>query len=229
MTSELAFQCLFVSRDPNLFRMVARILRDLSISIEICLRPSKAAQILESSNADLVVIDWEGDESSNLMQRIWKDKKRKPTLVAIASDDYPLPGAHIVIKKPLTEDSSTKSFKVVYQRMLIDYRRHVRHALMIPVLATTEEGTQISLTVTDIGDGGVGLCSRQKLSIGDVLSFRLLLPGAAREVLVHVRVLWSREYSRFGCEFLRIPPVDLMILHDWLKAKGRVKKPRIEV
>lgn len=209
--------------------MVARSLRDLSISIEICLRPSKAAQILESSNADLVVIDWEGDESANLMHRIWKDKKRKPTLVAIASDDYPLPGAHIVIKKPLTEDSSTKSFKVVYQRMLIDYRRHVRHALMIPVLATTEEGTQISLTVTDIGDGGVGLCSRQKLSVGDVLSFRLLLPGAAREVLVHVRVLWSREYSRFGCEFLRIPPVDLMILHDWLKAKGRVKKPRIEV
>jgi hypothetical protein len=184
---------------------------------------------LENSSTDLVVIDWEGEECRDLMQKVWKDKKRKPTLVAISSDDYPLPGAHIVIRKPLTPDSSAKSFRAIYQRMLIDYRRHVRHALMIPVLATTEEGRQISMTVTDIGDGGVGLSSRQKLSVGDVLSFRLLLPGASREVLVHVRVLWAREYARFGCEFLRIPPVDLMIMHDWLKAKAQVKKPRIEV
>jgi hypothetical protein len=229
MTSELAFQCLFVSRDPEVFRVVASILRELSIAIEICLRPSKAAAILESSTTDLVVIDWEGEESSDLIQKIWKDKKKKPTLVAIASDDYPLPGAHIVIKKPLTAESGAKSFRTVYQRMLIDYRRHVRHALMVPVLATTAEGSQISLTVTDIGDGGVGLASKQKLLVGDVLSFRLLLPGAPREVLIHVRVLWGREYARFGCEFLRIPPVDLMIVHDWLKVKGQVKKPRIEV
>jgi len=229
MTSELAFQCLFVSSDPEVFRVVSRNLRDLSISVEICLRPSKAAELLENGNTDLVVIDWEGEESAGLMQKIWKDKKRKPTLVAISSDDYPLAGAHIVMKKPLTPDSSAKSFKAVYQRLLIDYRRHVRHALMTPVLATTEEGRQISLTVTDIGDGGVGLASIQKLEVGETLSFRLLLPGAPREVLIHVRVLWAREFSRFGCEFLRIPPVDLMILHDWLKSKGKVKKPQIEV
>lgn len=229
MTSELAFQCLFISSDPDLFRTVARILHELSISIEICLRPSKAAAILENGQTDLVVIDWDGEESSDLLRHIWKVKKKKPTLVAIASDDYPLPAAHIVIKKPLTADSSAKSFKTVYQRLLIDYRRQVRHALMIPVLASTEEGRQISLTVTDIGDGGVGLSSRQELSVGENLSFRLLLPGAPREVLIHVRVLWAREYARFGCEFLRIPPVDLMILHDWLKAKGQVKKPRIEI
>lgn len=84
----------------------------------------------------------------------------------------------------------------------------------------------MSVTVTDIGDGGVGLSRKEKLVTGDVLSFRLRLPGA-REILVQVRVLWTREYGRAGCEFLRIPPVDLVILHDWLKAKCQVKKPLI--
>lgn len=230
MTSEMAFECLFISSDPELFRIIAGILRELSISIEICLRASRAFDMLRNGNTDLIVIDWEGEESSELIQKIWKDlKTKKPTLVAISSSNYPLRGAHVVIKKPVTSDSGVKSFKAAYQRMLLDYRRHVRHALMVPVAATTEDGRQVSVTVTDIGDGGVGLCSRENLVVGDVLSFRLLLPGAPREVLVRVRVLWTREYARLGCEFVRIPPVDLMILHDWLKIKSRVKKPRIEL
>jgi len=54
------------------------------------------------------------------------------------------------------------------------------------------------------------------------------LPGARREVLVNVRVLWTRDYGRIGCEFVRIPPVDLIVLHDWLKERSRVKKPLVE-
>jgi hypothetical protein len=230
MTSEMAFECLFVSSDPQLFRIIAGILRELSISIEICLRASKAFDILRHGNTDLVVIDWEGQESAELMQSIWKDlKAKKPTLVAISSSDTPIPRAHIVMKKPITSNSGAKSFRAAYQRMLRDYRRHVRHALMVPVTATTDDRREVSVTVTDIGDGGVGLCSREDLVVGDILSFHLLLPGAQREVLVHVRVLWTREYARMGCEFVRIPPVDLMILHDWLKARTQVKKPRIQL
>jgi hypothetical protein len=149
--------------------------------------------------------------------------------VAISADSTPVPGAHVVIKKPVTPDLGVKSFKVAYQRMLLDYRRHVRHALMIPVIAMRQDGREISATVVDIGDGGVGLSTRAKLAVGDVLTFRLLLPGAERDVLVHTRVLWTREYARVGCEFVRIPPVDLMIVHAWLKSKAQVKKPQIDL
>lgn len=230
MNSEMAFECLFISSDPQLFRIISGILRELSISVEICLRSSTAFQFLRNGNADLVVIDWEGEESTTLMERIWKDpKKKKPTLVAISADNIPIPGVHVVIRKPVTTDSGARSLKAAYQRMLLDYRRHVRHALMVPVIATRQDGREISATVTDIGDGGVGLCTRAKLVVDDVLSFRILLPGAERDVLVHARVLWTREYARVGCEFVRIPPIDLMILHGWLKSKGQVKKPRIEI
>ncbi len=230
MTSEMAFECLLVSRDPDVFSVVARILRDLSISIDICLRSAQAIGILRNGSTDLVVIDWEGEDSYTLLQGIWKDlKTKKPTVVAISSSDTPLPGAHIVVKKPVTFESVTKSMRIAYGRMLSEHRRHARHAIMTPAIATLKDGREISVTITDIGDGGVGLFARTKLIMGDVLSFRLSLPGVPREVLLHVRVLWTRDYSRAGCEFVQIPPVDLVILHDWLKSKNQVRKPRIEV
>jgi hypothetical protein len=226
MTSDMAFECLFVSRDTGLFRMIGRILRDLSISTSLCLTSSKAFDLLGKGSADLIVIDGEFDESRELLRQIWRGGKwKKPTVVAISASDTPLPGAHVVLKKPVTSETGSKCFKDAYSRMLIDYRRHVRHALMLPVTARFEDGREIPLVVTDIGDGGVGLGTKEQLVMGDILSFRLSLPGAQREILVNVRVLWSREYARAGCEFVRIPPVDLMILHEWLKSKSRVKKP----
>jgi PilZ domain len=226
MTSDMAFECLFVSRDSGLFRMIGRILRDLSISTSICLTSSKAFDLLGKGSADLIVIDGEFEESRELLRQIWKGGKwKKPTVVAISTSDTPLPGAHVVLKKPVTSETGAKCFKDAYSRMLIDYRRHVRHALMLPVTARFEDGREIPLVVTDIGDGGVGLSTKEELVMGDILSFRLSLPGAQREILVNVRVLWSREFGRAGCEFVRIPPVDLMILHEWLKSKSRVKKP----
>jgi len=198
----------------------------LSISTSVCVNSSQALDKLGKGSTDLIVIDWEGTESSELLHRLWNDSKhKKPTVVAISSSESLLPGAHVVLKKPVTAESGEKSLKDAYSRMLLDYRRHVRHALMRPVVATFEDGRAVSVTVTDIGDGGVGLISKDKFVVGDVLSFRLPLLGAPRDILVHVRVLWMREYGRVGCEFVRIPPVDLMILHDWLKAKTRVKKP----
>jgi len=229
MTSDMAFECLFVSRDAGLFRTLARILRNLSITINLCVSPEKAFDALGQGSTDLVVIDWEGEESSEFLRKLWmKGKWKKPTVVAILPSESRMPGAHVVIKKPVTAEAGEKSFRDAYSRMLIDYRRHVRHAVMLPVMASCEDGRTTALTVVDIGDGGVGISTQETFLIGDILSFRLLLPGARREVLVNVRVLWTRDYGRIGCEFVRIPPVDLIVLHDWLKERSRVKKPLVE-
>jgi len=94
-------------------------------------------------------------------------------------------------------------------------------------MATIGRDRLLPVTITNIGDGGMGLSSREQLAIGDVLSFRLLLPHARRAIYIEARILWTREYNVSGCEFVRIPPVDLDILHDWLKSKCQVKKPLV--
>ena len=230
MTPEMAFECLLVSSDPVVFGTIDRILRELSICTKICLRSSKAFRLLANGSTDLIVIDWEGEASSELLLDIWTfGKARKPTIVAISAFDCPMRGVHVLLRKPVTAESGAKAIRSAYLRMLRDHRVHARYPLMMPLTATDEANQTVRLTVTDIGDGGVGLNTKAQLTIGQILSIRLLLPGLKRDIYMQVRVLWARDYGAAGCEFLRIPPVDSDILHDWLKGKSQIRKPLIAV
>ncbi len=230
MTADMEFECLFISHDPVVFGIVNRILRDLSICTNICLGSSKAVAVLAKGNTDLIVIDWDGEASSDFVQELWKPNKwKRPTIVAISAADCRPPGVHVVLKKPVTTDSGTRSLKSAYSMMVLEHRRHKRYALMMPAKATDDRNRFVPVSIIDIGDGGVGIVSKEELTIGEVLSFRMLLPGATREIYLQVRVLWIKDYGRAGCEFAQVPPVDLTMLHDWLKSKIQIKKPLITI
>jgi len=230
MTPDMAFECLLVTRDAEVFSTVSRILRDLSISNDICLSSSKAFKLLRKDGTDLIVMDWEEEASFELLHEIWKwGNWQKPTVVAILPQDRCVPGVHVVLRKPVTDESARKSLKFAYSRMLQDYRRHARCALMASVIATDDRNQTVPVTIMDISNGGVGLRSEQEFTVGTALSFHLLLPGGEKDIHIQVRVLRTREFGTVGCEFLRIPPVDLDILQDWLKLKVQVKKPLTEI
>jgi hypothetical protein len=230
MTPDMAFECLLVTSDPWVFCTMDRTLRELSIRTKICLRSSRAIDLLAKSSTDLIVIDWEGEASADLLHEIWQfGKTQKPTIVAISANDCPVPGAHIVLQKPVTSESTAKAIKSAYSRMLRDHRINVRYPLMVTLTATGEADKTVPVTVTDIGDGGVGLNTKAQLTIGETLSIRLPLPGLKRDIYMQIRVLWTREYGAAGCEFLRLPQVDSDILHDWLKGKSQIQKPLIAV
>jgi hypothetical protein len=228
MTPGMAFECLLVSHDPALFCTINRALRNFSVSVDHCLSSSKACDAVTRGCHDLVVIDWEGEASSDLLHTIWNLRnRRKPTTLAICGDDQPVPGVHVILRKPLTAELTETSLKNAYSRMLLDYRMNARYAVMTAVTATATGDHKIPLTVTDIGEGGVGLNCKEKLEIGDVLAFRLQLPRVSMPLHIQVRVLWTREYGTAGCEFVSMPPVDRDILRDWVKTKTRVQKPLI--
>jgi len=229
MTPDMAFECLIVSRDPEVVCTLNHVLDNLSIRTNLCLTPDGALNVLQQGNTDLVVIDWEDDHSAaELLRQIQKcDVVHKQTVVAVSSNDRRIPGAHLVLTKPVTAKTGAESIKTVYSRMVQDHRRHARYAVMTPVLATDRKNRLVPITVTNIGDGGIGLSAREQLTVGDVLSFRILLPDANKAICVEARVLWTREYGTAGCEFVRIPPADVDVLHAWLKAKCQLKKPLV--
>ena len=229
MTSELAFECLFVSRDPVIYRTVTKLLDDFSINSDHCLTASNAKERWAKGSHDLVVIDWESDAASfGLLNEICGPQaKLRPTIMTISSETYPPPGVHVHLRKPVTSESGMSSFRTAYSRMLLDYRSRARYPLMIPHVATDEKHRSISVTIIDVSAGGVGIESRHKFDIGDVLSFAFLLPGAKTQLSFQARVLWTRDYGVAGCEFRRISPADLELLEGWLKQKICVKKPLI--
>jgi CheY-like chemotaxis protein len=229
MTPDMAFECLLVSRDDGVVCVMNNLLGKLSIRTNICLSSSKAFDQLAKSRPDLIVVDWENDSADFLAAMQNSGTWRKPTIVAVSETERPLPGAHVMLRKPVTAESGAKSLRVAYSIMLHDHHRRARYALMSSVKATDENSRAIDVTITDIGDGGLGLSIKQKVTVGDALSFRLLLPGTKRAIYIQARVQWTREYGAVGCEFIRIPPVDFNILHDWLRSKSRIKKPLVEL
>jgi len=143
--------------------------------------------------------------------------------------DRAMPGVHVILRKPVTRESGTRSLKTAYSRMLRDYRKHTRFALMTRVLAVDEKQGTFSVTVTNVGEGGVGLATNEELAVGSIVSFQLPLPGLKSEIHVEARVLWTRSYGVAGCEFVHFPTASRQILSAWLESRYRIKKPLIPV
>ena len=172
MHSEMAFECLLVSHDPAVFGTMDRILRDLSIRTNVCPNASIAANLLTDGDTDLVVIDLESKHSAELIRQIHESGMRqKPTVLAVSTGDCSIPGVHVILRKPVTAESGARSLKAAYSRMLQDYRKFTRFALMTPVVAGDENSRTFSLTVANVGEGGVGLISSKKLPHWEHLVF----------------------------------------------------------
>jgi hypothetical protein len=225
MNPEMAFECLLVSHDPAVFGSMDQVLQDFSIRTNVCPNASIAANLLSDGGTDLVVIDLESKHSVELLQQICESELRhKPTILAVSAVDCAIPGAHVILRKPVTAESGARSLRAAYSRMLQDYRKHTRFALMAAVLATDEHGRIFSLTVTNVGEGGIGLLTGENLTIGSILSFRVQLPGLGSEIDIQARVLWTQPSGAAGCEFVLIPPDHLKVLHLWLESNYRFKK-----
>ncbi|MGA8270009.1 MAG: PilZ domain-containing protein [Candidatus Sulfotelmatobacter sp.] len=190
---------------------------------------SRALDQVSKGSTDLIVVDLQDDSSDFVYKLRELTGWQKPTVMAVSPDDNAIRGADVVLRRPVTDRSVASSLKVAYSRMLFDHRRHVRYALMRTVSAMDDKGRIMDVTVRDIGDGGIGLSTKHQFSVGDTLSLRLLLPGTQRAIYIQARVRWTHDYGKAGCEFLRIPPVDLNILRDWLKSKNQIKKPVVEL
>ncbi len=227
MTPDMVFECLLVSQNPDVLRAMDRLLERLSIRTSVCMTPSRALELLPERNADLIVLDWEDDGAAvELLRKIWSPEgRRKPTIVVISALDRPIAGAHVVLRKPFSVECAEKSLKDAYSSMVRDHRRYARCSLMSPVVAKDQNNRSVRITVTDVGQLGLGLCTKEGLlAIGDVLTFDLLLPGAKRVVHIQVRVLWTRTHGVAGSELFRISPVDFNILQHWLEGRCRIKK-----
>lgn len=228
MTPEMAFECLLVSPDPTSFSPMYPVLTDLAITTNLCASPSEAADFLKEGSTDLIVIDWENSRCSPLLELIGKSALMpKPTVVAVVADDCEISGVHVLVRKPVTQASGAQSLQVAYSRMLRDYRRYVRYAVMGSVQVTDQSGRSFQAIVTNIGAGGVGLSTRDRITVGDVVSFRLLLPGEVKEARIEARVLWTRQYGAAGCEFTRISAADEGLIQNWLDSKCRIRKPLV--
>lgn len=229
MTPEMAFECLLVTPDPGVFSTMEGILQGLCIETKVCSHASNAADLLIGGSTDLIVIDLEAENSLAFIRQVASCMRQKPTVLGVSGANSVISEVHVVLRKPVTHESGLTSLKTAYSRMVRDYRKHTRFAVMKQVTATDDDGRILTVTVTNVGQGGVGITSIETLRIGGVLSFRMRLPELQNEISIRARILWTRPYGAAGCEFVNVSPFDLQLLYAWLESRYRIKKPVIAV
>ena len=226
MTPEMVFECLVVSDDIQVLSLMNRALDRLSIDVERCANPVKGLELLAKRDVDLVVCDCKGapGEIELVNGVLTSDRKRKPTVITVVDSPFlalgaKSAGAHVIIRKPLTRESSAQGLKTAYSRMVREERRAARYAIMRRVLAKNQRGELVPITITDISEHGIGLFSKKKIDVGELLSFELALSNAM-SITVQARLLWTR-HSLGGADFEGMSDADRRFLHGWLASRVR--------
>jgi response regulator RpfG family c-di-GMP phosphodiesterase len=230
MTPEIVFECLVVSDDNRVLSLMNCALDRLSIDVERCANPMKGLELLAKRDVDLVVCDCKGapGEIELLNRVLTSDRKRKPTVITVVDSPFVAlgaksAGAHVIIRKPLTRESSAQGLKTAYSRMVREERRAARYAIMRRVLAKNQRGELVPITITDISEHGIGLFSKKKIDVGELLSFELALSNATPSITVQARLLWTR-HSLGGADFECMSGADRRFLHGWLASRVRRNK-----
>jgi hypothetical protein len=161
MTSDTAFEYLLIPRNPGVVCVLDRFLGNLSIGVHICV--SQTLDQVAPGSIDPIVVDWDDDTADLLHGMRTSDRWHKPSAVAVSPPDYPVSGAHVVLPKPVTEESGAISLRVGYSRRLCHYRRRrTRYVLMGSVPTSYHDDRSVDITIADIGDGGVGFVSQEE-------------------------------------------------------------------
>lgn len=224
MTPEMQFKCLLVCNDSAVYGPMHRVLQTFPMSVDHYLPGDKSLKALDEQNHDLIVIDCKDQTYAELLQKLaMLTKKPKPTLVLIGEEELHAGGAHIFLRRPMTDWSAAEAVKCAYGRMLLNHRFHARYAVYECVEAQDRSGEIFQVVVTDIGEGGFGLRATG-LSVGTRLSLRIHPQGLRIPLQIEGQVIWTRDYGVAGCEMLAMPPVDRELLREWLKGRIRVRK-----
>jgi hypothetical protein len=231
MTQDMKFEALLVSPNFHILQGVLETFEDLSIDVDICTSPTRAVEVLTKRSVDLVVIDCDKDNGAAEVARTLGSSNgwRKTTIAALVDSPFAgkqitEAGAHVLIQKPLTPNFRGDFRKLVYSRMVWEWRKQPRYAVRWLVAAKDANDKPVPVTMEDISRAGVGLSFVGRLDIADVLTFRVMLPGTNQIIQFQARILWTLRDNRAGAEFVKISTVDSDVLHEWLQSKHKVKK-----
>jgi hypothetical protein len=97
MTSDMAFECLLVSRDLGVVCAMNKVLKNFSITTNICFTSSKAADYLAGRTTDLIIVDWD-DSTVGLLRSIQSSEDyQKPTILAVSAPNQTVSGVDVVL------------------------------------------------------------------------------------------------------------------------------------
>lgn len=213
--------CLVLSRDPDVVRVLRPAMEKLSIHVQL---PSEGSghQMLLSQKYDGVVIDCDDLEDGLGMLRELRKAPSNHSSVAFAvvhratsaTQAFNL-GANFVLQKPIEPVNAARCFSAAIGLMTRERRRYFRVPVDMPVTLIFSEGEQVKSRATNLSEGGMAadLPAKFRSSIKKV---QFTLPGTNNSVETRAELAWADGSGRGGIKFLELAQISREHLERWL-------------
>ena len=214
----MELQCLLLTRDDQVIRVLRRVLEDLEIGVDVFTGADKAAEQLEQRKFDAVVIDC--DDVHNAITvlcsvRLTPSNKSSTVFAIVNGITTPTSaielGANLALEKPLTESKARHAFKTTHALMLQERRRYYRHPVDIAVSMRFEDKDkgdhrEVLATGVNISEGGMALKVKATLPREfRTTQLKFVMPGSKDWIEIMGSVAWADELGNAGVRFENMP------------------------
>lgn len=222
----MSLECLLISRDAELLKVLRPVLEKLSITLEVSRGARSGQEILSSEKYDGVIIDCDDLEGGvEALQSLRQGTSNKNSVAfAVLNGNTTTQrafemGANFVLQKPIQLVNAMRCFSAAFGQMCRERRRYFRVPAEMPVVITFNEGTQLRATATNLSEGGIAISFRGKLPQRATVKIQFTLPGTHNTIEPKADLAWADGSGHAGLRFVELAQNSREHLERWLSSR----------
>jgi CheY-like chemotaxis protein len=220
----MTLSSLLVCVDEASVEVLKRVLEELSIHVELCSDPVRAAVRLAQERFDLIILDCEtAADVTSLLHESRSSRLNDATLaVAVVAGQENIRemfslGVNFVLYKPVSYERALSSLRAAQSVLFRDKRRKARATVHTHATIDYAGVEQARATLVDLAEDGMAVNFGKKLPPTCKVYFQFQLPGQMANVRLSGQVVWQDWNGRAGIQFVDVPQASRRVLREWLQ------------
>jgi len=224
MLAGMNLTSLLVCVDQASVDVLKNVLEELSIQVEFCSDPVRAAVRLAQQRFDLIILDCETQADVTSLLHESRSSRLNDTTLAVAvvagqeniREMFTL-GVNFVLYKPVSYDRAVSTLRAAQSVLFRDKRRKARTPVHTKATIDYAGVEKARATLVDLAEDGMAVNFGQKLPPTCKVYFQFQLPGQTASVRLSGQVVWQDWNGRAGIQFVDVPQSSRRVLRDWLQ------------
>ncbi|MCI0354099.1 MAG: PilZ domain-containing protein [Acidobacteria bacterium] len=204
-------QALLLSRDPDVLRVMRRLLDDASVHPHVCYSTVQATAMLRKLKFDSVIVDCDDlDRAGEFLSSLrHAPSSRRAIAIALLGGPYTVPtafrlGANFALDKPLSLELAARCLRAARGLILRECRRYHRHPVQLPVSLRVVPGDSLYAHGANFSEDGMAMEVTGRVPAGTGVKVRFLLPESACSVEANAQVAWQGREGMVGIRFVEM-------------------------
>lgn len=221
---------MLVTGDGSAATVLGAVLSGYGIAVDRSSDPETAMARLQQQRFDALIADFDEPEVARQVLDHARQLGSAPLCIALVADPAQVrtilrEGAHFVLYKPLTEDSTRAGMRAAAALLTRERRKSFRVPVQAPVEIKLPDGKTADGILLDLSETGMDVLTAEPQVQGALLEFHFRLPDGSVEITANGQVAWASANGQTGVHFLNLPDAMQAQLKSWLMAAAASLNP----